>query len=263
MSDAATTDWDTYWQWEWFKGGLAEGKFRDYFTPSAEHLDHLLRQAGARKVLDASCGPGCKSVLLYERGHEVTASDASQVAVDIAGEIATEEGADIAIHRHAWDALPGEWDGSFDAVINDALAWVPTKDALHAAMRSFCRVLKPGGVLLFSGASELEPTRTAAELIEANWHGPNPRLAGRWQRHEVSMIELAVDERLDDAIVCHHLYVVEESGQVRLETARYVTLYRWSWKDYQAAAAQGGFASLRSERLELAGRTKIHNVATK
>jgi hypothetical protein len=48
-----------------------------------------------------------------------------------------------------------------------------------------------------------------------------------------------------------------------LETARYTRLYRWSWADYQEAAREAGFGSLRSERVGLAGLTRVHNIATK
>ena len=101
------------------------------------------------------------------------------------------------------------------------------------------------------------------KLVAADWRGPEPQLVGRWQKDQATMIELTCNERQEDAIVCHHLYVVEEGGQVHLETARYTRLYRWSWADYQEAAREAGFGSLRSERLDLAGLTRVHNIATK
>jgi hypothetical protein len=130
-------------------------------------------------------------------------------------------------------------------------------------MNGLGRVLRAGGMLLFSGASELDPGRTGAQVVEQLWHGVEPRLVGRWQKDQVVMIELACNERQDDAVVCHHFYVVEEGGQVRLETARYTTLCRWSWQDYQQAASRAGFKSIESRRLELGGRTKTHNIAIK
>ncbi len=140
----------------------------------------LLPDVKGKRVLDAGCGPGIYAEWLLDQGAEVVALDVTPDMVAITqarvGARATVLRADL---QHPLDFADSE---SFDVVlcplVMDYLAdW-------GAVFAEFYRVLKPGGVFVFSGGHPLGDylyTNTERyfelELFEMTWRGfgePDP-----------------------------------------------------------------------------------------
>ncbi len=261
---------DTYWKWEWFKG--------KNYTPSAMHAGsaaisckyygQLISGANCKSVLDCSCGLGRKTVLLAEDGLDVWGSDISSLAIEKAAELADQCGQEVKFVLSAWQDLSRNIPRSFDCLINDALAWVDTRRELQDAIGEYYKMLNPGGVVIFQGAHEFsDPDKraeTVAEIIASSRRStPRESLNGKFSRDGVQMTQLTLTDWLSDAIVHTYLYVIEQDGQLMLETATLAELCRWSWEDFVAEFLAAGFREIHSHELTVEGKTRIYNMALK
>jgi len=119
---------------------------------AARLLDVLGLPSGSR-VLDVPCGQGRHAHLLAEAGFDV-------VGLDYSPELlarARSRGVGPRLHYRRGDMrkLPAQWSRRFDAVVNLFTSFgffVQPRDD-RAVIREFARVLRPGGVLLWHGAS--------------------------------------------------------------------------------------------------------------
>jgi SAM-dependent methyltransferase len=149
---SSTEWWATYFDAQY----LAE--YEPLFSPVRDRrevarlIEVLALPVGAR-VLDVPCGQGRHARLLAEAGFAVDALDYSRhlLAVARAGAGATA----VRFHRGDMRALPPRWTGRFDAVINVFTSFGffrhPADDA--RALAEMARVLRPGGTLVWHGAS--------------------------------------------------------------------------------------------------------------
>jgi ubiquinone/menaquinone biosynthesis C-methylase UbiE len=131
----------------------------------ARLLDLLGLPVGAR-VLDAACGQGRHAHLLAEAGLDVEAVDYSEALLARARERGT--GPSLRYSRADMRALPAEWAGRFDAVVNLGTSFGFFGDQADdvAALREFARVLAPGGALLWEGASR---DGVVARFLARDW----------------------------------------------------------------------------------------------
>ncbi|MCT8266357.1 class I SAM-dependent methyltransferase [Afifella sp. JA880] len=112
----------------------------------AAHADLL---SPGMRVLSVADGEGRNGVWMAERGLEVTAIDASAVAIEKSKRLAAERGVSLA-HVHA-DIATWEWPSSaYDVAVAIFVQFAnPTLRAqLFKAMK---RALLPGGILLLQG----------------------------------------------------------------------------------------------------------------
>ena len=261
-------NWDTHWKWEWFKNnGWDPPRFRDgYAGKSCKHYDQLLRKFGCRSVLDCSCGCGPKTIILAEMGYEVAGSDISSFAIEKANELSNRLGRALPFYRASWEELAGAIDRRFDCVLNDALAWTPTREELLAAARQVAEVLRDGGIVMFAAADE--------------WNGRDPgnrermhqaiaptlkpyALEGPFTKDGIRMIQV-IERRLDyDCVDVTNLYVVEECGSLRIEHDHLPELFRWTWEVFEEVFRSAGFRELHSHKTSVDGQERITNVAVK
>ena len=132
-------------------------------------------------VVDLGCGTGEDAIFMALQGHQVSAIDISQKALDLAKEKAKKAGIKINLQQADFLNLPLD-DASVD-FINDrgSLHLLDEADWPELA-KEIQRVLKPGGMLFMRGASPTNPhkgyTVVTQQLIEHYFdetlfsHGP-------------------------------------------------------------------------------------------
>lgn len=120
---------------------------------------------GAR-VLDVPCGQGRHAHLLAEAGFDVTGLDYSPHLLATARRRGT--ASTLRYVRGDMRRLPARWTGRFDAVVNLFTSFGffldPRDDA--RVIGEFARVLRPGGVLVWQGASR---DGVMARFLSRDW----------------------------------------------------------------------------------------------
>ena len=114
-----------------------------FYRPIAEKLLSLVREyAPGNTVLDAGCGEGYYSCFLAAAGYFVAGIDLSKKGITAAAKTAARENLSAEFAVAGIFELPVA-DGSMDAVVS---LFAPVAEG------EFCRVLRPGGVLITVGA---------------------------------------------------------------------------------------------------------------
>jgi SAM-dependent methyltransferase len=131
----------------------------------------LLPDVTGKDVLDAGCGPGWYTDWLARHGARVVAVDASPSMVEFAARRL--DGRARVLHADVGDLRGVLPDQAFDLVLSALV--LHYLDDLARAFREWRRLLRPGGVLVFSThhpihqASLLDPGYLRAGLIEERW----------------------------------------------------------------------------------------------
>jgi len=139
-----------------------------------EALDAMIRAelgAGPMAVLDCSCGIGTQALALARRGHRVTGSDISTVAVARAAREAALRELQLPTAAADMRHLPFT-DAVFDVVVcaDNALAHLLTEEDMRAALAEMRRVLGDGGLLILS-------IRAYDEILRSRPASTPPQLA--------------------------------------------------------------------------------------
>jgi ubiquinone/menaquinone biosynthesis C-methylase UbiE len=118
------------------------------------------------RVLDCPCGQGRHAHLLAEAGYDVDGVDYSNPLLTIARDRGQSE--NLRYTRADMRALPDKWTRRFDAVVNLFTSFgfftQPADDA--KVIREFARALRPGGILLWHGASR---DGVSARFLARDW----------------------------------------------------------------------------------------------
>jgi SAM-dependent methyltransferase len=160
---------DDWWRSHFDDQYLVE--YEPLFDPARDRrdvarlIDVLALPTGAR-VLDCPCGQGRHAHLMAEHGYDVDGVDYSRTLLAKARDRGT--GKLLRYTRADMRALPRRWTGRFDAVVNVFTSFgffTEPKDDV-AVLREFARVLKPGGCLVWHGASR---DGVAARFLQRDW----------------------------------------------------------------------------------------------
>jgi SAM-dependent methyltransferase len=261
-------DWDVIWKWQWFRRALWQPHYRDPKHPEGRPARttpmwaEILRQLGATRVLDCNCGLGLRALLLQETGFDVVGTDLSPVAIRHAQELAEFRACPVDLHICPCEELGSKFEAEFDAVINDAVAWVLSREELHAAASSAARALKPGGALVFAGPDQWSSPSDRTERVEHAWDSaPRYQIRANYGHGGLHMTLVVARDREDFSIVETHLFIIHESGAARLETASIRSTMEWTWDDFEVACRSAGFESLQTVKATVGGREHHLNVA--
>jgi len=113
-------------------------------------IKFLVEKFSISSALDAGCGTGVHSIILSKIGVDVVGLDASAEMIELARVNALKEGVEIAFENEFFESMPNAWTEKFDAVfcLANSLVGVETAERLALAMKSFQRILRPGGVAI-------------------------------------------------------------------------------------------------------------------
>ncbi|HUW56329.1 MAG TPA: class I SAM-dependent methyltransferase [Planctomycetota bacterium] len=265
--------WETLYRWDWFHRDAWRRTFRDWkrgkFGGSSACFAEIVRELGGGPTLDCSCGLGLKTIVMKEMGVDIIGSDRCAFAVEKARELAASEGLDIKYFTSSWAALPKRTPQRFAGIFNDALTWTLTREEFEASLRGLHEALDPGGVLVFFGAEEGgrdDPDFQRELLLESCGREPKFRIEWTHEAEGTRCTSIAVRELGDTFFDEHHLYLIEEAGKQRLETATIRQPVLWHWPLLVELFESAGFSKLETRtfagRARDGGTVKL-NVATK
>lgn len=168
---AATDWWASYFDAQYLR------EYEPIFSADQDRRDvarlvELLRQPVGARVLDVPCGQGRHAHLLAEAGYRVEGLDYSAHLLSVARARAN----GVRYTRGDMRRMPGRWTGRFDAVVNLFTLFGffldPRDDA--RVLREVARVLRPGGVFVWHGASR---DGVVARMVSRDWwHSDNGTL---------------------------------------------------------------------------------------
>lgn len=263
-------DWDIIWRWQWFRRALWQPYFRDVNHPEGRPArttpiwTWILKHYEAQRVLDCNAGIGLRSILLKEAGFDMVGTDTSAVAVTHACELAESRNLDIPFYQCAWQNLGEKFGMEFDAIVNDAFIWTLSRSELRFAAHNFASILKPGGVLIFTGSDQWSAHVDKATQVEHAWQSaPRFQLRNDYERDGTHLTLLVSRDKAENGVIENYLFVVRDETGPRLETAAICNSVQWTWDDYQAVCREAGFSSLESVKVPVGKREHVLNIARK
>lgn len=137
---------DTFWLESWkIVDPKRIAEYIKSMDMAPDDMIRMLQQHQAKTVCDAGCGCGIYCTKLLRNGFSVFGFDVSEDAVQIAKGIALEAELKVA------DICMTSYDSdSFEAVISRDVLDHMTKKNAQLALRELCRIVKPGGIVIFT-----------------------------------------------------------------------------------------------------------------
>ncbi len=225
--------WETVHRWEWFRRSQWLDHFREQRRVISQAVSDLLQSYGRANglLLDCSCGLGFHTIAFKEAGLHVHGVDRSAFAVECARELAHAEGHQICFEVANWHDLPTQTATRYDAIFCDALSWIPTHHDMQAALQGLQNTLQPGGLLLFLGAPEGTTQEHNQQLLQEAWRSkPQASLDWRHVEGHLQCTKMSVGSLGEDCIDRHHIFLIEEAGEQRLECVCIRESMHWHWE---------------------------------
>lgn len=186
---------DDFWSESWKT--VDPKRIADYIESmdmAPDDMIRMLRQHQVRTVCDAGCGCGIYCAKLLRNGFSVSGFDVSEDAVQIA-----KRNAPAAELKTADICVTGYDSDSFDAVISRDVLDHMTKNNAQLALREFCRIVKPGGIVIFT--LDFPDEEYDQEPHRKNTDGDFVYTSGKWEG------------------MVFHPYTYDEIGQILPQTA--------------------------------------------
>lgn len=133
-------------------------------------IKNIIKKFEIETALDAGCGSGVHSIIMAKNGIDVTGLDASEEMLELAHKNALREGVEFPLLHEYFETMPNEWTGLYDGVfcLANSLVGVETGERLALSMKSFQRVLKPGGVAIIQLLNFIKFRRKEQRIIKVS-----------------------------------------------------------------------------------------------
>ena len=146
---------ETEWELLWNEIYKTQGEVQSYVLPTVLTAIELFHKEHVKKVLDLGCGTGRHSILLAEKGFEVTATDISEKGIEVTMQKANKLGLTISTACHDMRDIPFP-DDSFDAVLCTWVTGHGNYEDMKRQANEMLRVLKMGGILFVDYQSKTD-----------------------------------------------------------------------------------------------------------
>lgn len=173
----------------------------------ARDLDSIIRDefGGAKTVLDVSAGIGTQSIGLAELGYDVTASDTSKEALELARKESERRGLSIDFKVADMRELSQTYNEQFDIILSadNSVPHLLGDVELLKAFREFYAITKPGGGFLI----------TVRDYAKINPEGREEMLVPR-HAHHIANTTLVLFDHWEFGGEHYNLntYIVEDTG---------------------------------------------------
>lgn len=239
--------WETLHRWEWFRRSQWLAHFREQRQAISLAVSELLQACGRDSglLLDCSCGLGFHLIAFKEAGLDVHGADRSAFAVSCAQALAQAEGHQIPFLVASWHDLPTRTATRYDAIFCDALSWIATRHEMEGALQGLQQVLQPDGLLLCLGAPEGATRERSNQLLQELWRSkPQGSLDWCHVERQLKCTKMSVGSLGEDFIDRHHMFLIEEAGEQRLECVCIRESMHWHWERLVEVVRAAGFATL-------------------
>lgn len=133
-------------------------------------LEKIFSSRGVKKIIDTACSTGRHSIYLARQGYLVTGTDLSPEMISRAKENANQERVEVNFKVAGFTELTDKIPGYFDALIclGNSLPHLLTDEQLQKALKNFCELLNPGGVILLQLRNYSRPNLQQERLMPLN-----------------------------------------------------------------------------------------------
>lgn len=222
------------WLWPLWGG---PGEYRGY----CEHAAELIRERSAipvRTILDIGCGGG-KNAFNLKRDFEVTGLDLSPRMLELA------RGLNPECEFVQGDMRSFSLGRTFDAVfIDDAIAYMTSREDLGDALSAARRHLNPGGVMIVT------PDATREGFVQNSTSATPASVPEGVSGIDAAFVENSYDpDPGDDTYETTMVFLIREEGRPRVEVDRHV-LGLFGRDAWRGMLAEAGFVVTEKEYSE-------------
>lgn len=153
-------------------------RYIDSFDLATDPLMEYLHTQQVKTVCDAGCGCGIYTCKLAANGFSVSGFDVSSRAVQIAQDLLDREKASAQL-KTASVLSTGYPDQQFDCVLSRDVLDHMTKQEAAAAVQELFRILRPGGILIFTLDALDEEYQSEPHTVTAD--GDYHFTSGKWK----------------------------------------------------------------------------------
>jgi len=214
--------------WLWPLWGEPTETYADWCDQVTRFI-HQYSERPAATLLNLGCGGG-KNAFNLKKQFAVTGVDISPAMLDLARELNPE------CQFHFGDMRSCSLGHEFDAVlIDDAISYMVNRPDLLAVFQTAYRHLRAGGVMV------VMPDHTRETFQQNHTRASVSRAKARPADIDVVFIENDYDfDPGDDFYDCTIIYLIQESGKLRVETDTHI-LGLFSLDIWRSALREAGF----------------------